>query len=337
MKQLLWAALVSLCSVLPVSEQQTQSLISRQLNEQMEQDMARLSRLNQTEDKLDWAAAQAKRRNDSQHLNLLENTRFELQQEKKEILESLEQAALKQMEIYAKRKAVEMEEKTGSFETEALIPEGIDLSDLKEAHPNTGSVQDGLLGQGFACPIDPEADFASSSRQLKLPAAGYRSAGTWAYPAGGLHLGLDLASSLYTPVKAPADGIIVYADNPVSSNGGYLGNYEGWPFGGGNTIAMICQVENNLYAVTFAHLSNRFYVKAGQRVKQDTVLALSGNSGNSTGPHTHIEVFQLKVTLQEAVRYFQKNADFSFGCGWNAAGTCSPYGCRIRPETVFES
>ena len=49
------------------------------------------------------------------------------------------------------------------------------------------------------------------------------SAGCWSYPDGGLHLGLDIASAMYSDVLAVANGIVLYAHAPVDSNNGYLG------------------------------------------------------------------------------------------------------------------
>lgn len=164
---------------------------------------------------------------------------------------------------------------------------------------------------------------------------GIISAGTWSYPGGSMHLGMDYAVSLYTEVVAPANGLILYADNPVDSNCGYLGNMCGWPYGGGNTIAMICAVAGSIYGMTFAHLSNNIYVYPGQQVAQGQTIALSGNSGNSTGPHCHIEVFTLSASLETIVDYFASTADFAFGCGWSAPATCSGYGCRVRPENIL--
>ena len=117
-----------------------------------------------------------------------------------------------------------------------------------------------------------------------------------------------------------------------------LGNWCGWPNGGGNTICMVVAVNDRLYAISYAHLSNEIYVTSGQQVSQGmTVIAKSGNSGNSTGPHTHVEVFELKQDLNSIVEYFRNSgADFSFGCGYSEAATCSGYACRIDPETVLE-
>lgn len=187
-----------------------------------------------------------------------------------------------------------------------------------------------------SCLVDGEYAIDSYSLAwLNALENGTISAGTWSYPNGGLHLGIDIAVPLYTSVYAPANGVILYADAPVDSNNGYLSNWCGWPNGGGNTICMICAVDGKLFGVTFAHLSNQIYVYPGQQVFQGDTIALSGNSGNSTGPHTHIEVFELKVSLKEAIDYFMIGADFSFGNGFSAANTCSQIACRIRPETVF--
>ncbi len=162
------------------------------------------------------------------------------------------------------------------------------------------------------------------------------SASTWYYPNGGLHLGLDVASEMYSNVYACGNGLILYADASVDSNNGYLGNWCGWPNGGGNTICMVIAMNDGLYGVSYNHLSNQIFVSSGQQVKQSDCIALSGNSGNSSGPHTHIEIFRIKTDLDSIVDYFKEGADFSFGCGWNKEATCSQYACRIEPSEVLE-
>ena len=188
-----------------------------------------------------------------------------------------------------------------------------------------------------ACLVgDYSLDSFSTSWIHPIP-SGRVSAGTWSYPSGDLHLGLDVAASLYSPVYAPGNGMILYADSSFPSDCGYLGNWIGWPYGGGNTISMIVAMDQKLYSVSFAHLSNQIFVYPGQQVKQGDLIARSGNSGNSTGPHCHIEVFELNCNLEDAIAYFQKGADFSFGTGWSAPSTCSKYACRIRPERIWGS
>lgn len=191
---------------------------------------------------------------------------------------------------------------------------------------------------GMSCLVDGNYEIDSYSSFWQNPVEnGTISAGCWSYPDGGLHLGLDIANAMYSDVLAVANGIVLYAHAPVDSNNGYLGNWCGWPNGGGNTICMVVAVNDRLYAISYAHLSNEIYVTSGQQVSQGTVIAKSGNSGNSTGPHTHVEVFELKQDLNSIVEYFRNSgADFSFGCGYSEAATCSGYACRIDPETVLE-
>lgn len=170
---------------------------------------------------------------------------------------------------------------------------------------------------------------------------GTYSAGTWAYPGGGLHLGLDWATTIGTPVYAPADGVILYAANPVPSNSGYLGNWTGWPYGGGNTVEMLCSINGTLYAISFCHLSQEgMNVVAGQTVSAGQVICLTGNSGNTSGPHCHIEIYNLGgMSVEEAISTFASSADFAWGTGWNSTATACEAGyptpCRERPERFF--
>lgn len=173
-----------------------------------------------------------------------------------------------------------------------------------------------------------------------VPAA-YTSAGTWAYNGGGLHLGLDRAAPVGSDLLAPADGLVIFASNAAPSTGGFLGNWTGHPAGSGNTIEMLCQVNGTLYAISFFHLSNNFHVSAGSMVSQGQVIAQTGHSGNSSGPHTHIEVYNLgNMSMQDAVARFAATGDTAFGTGWGTTATaCDATGtapCRERPEKFFQ-
>ena len=171
---------------------------------------------------------------------------------------------------------------------------------------------------------------------------GYWSAGTWMYPEGGLHLGVDWAVDVGTTVYAPANGIVLYANNPSDSNSGFLGNWEGYPAGGGNTIEILCRVNGTTYAISFAHLAQGgFNIKAGDMIIKGQQIAYTGNSGNSSGGHCHIEIYNLgDMSLEEAVAIFTSTGDFSWGTQWDTTATAceagAPVPCRERPENFFE-
>ena len=86
------------------------------------------------------------------------------------------------------------------------------------------------------------------------------------------HKGIDLAIPVGTPVRTIADGRVVYA---------------GWGTGYGKYVKV---VHPGGFATIYAHLS-RFDVHVGETVKQGEVVALSGNTGWSTGPHLYFQFF----------------------------------------------
>lgn len=90
---------------------------------------------------------------------------------------------------------------------------------------------------------------------------------------GKTHEGMDIAVPEGTPVIAAECGTVSFA----GTVGGY-GNLVRIDHGGGVVTA-------------YAHLS-KIEVNVGQTVTADTRIALSGNTGRSTGPHLHFEVVQ---------------------------------------------
>lgn len=210
---------------------------------------------------------------------------------------------------------------------------------MRSAQIDMESIKDFVISADLSSNIDYGSLVSVDGFVNPVP-GGRTSAGTWAYNGGGLHLGLDRAAPIGTPVIAPASGVIVAANNSSPTNGGFLGNWSGFPMGSGNFIAMVCNVNGTTYAISFSHLSQDFYVKPGDVVSQGQTLALSGNAGNSSGPHTHIEVYNLgSQSVQDAVAQFQQSADASFGTGWGTTSTACDYNgsapCRERPEKFF--
>lgn len=91
------------------------------------------------------------------------------------------------------------------------------------------------------------------------------------------HRGWDIGVSVGTPVKAIADGTVTYAgDNDPTGYGRYI---------------IINHGKINGVSVTseYGHLS-MWHVISGQRVKKGQIVATSGNTGGSTGPHLHITI-----------------------------------------------
>jgi murein DD-endopeptidase MepM/ murein hydrolase activator NlpD len=85
---------------------------------------------------------------------------------------------------------------------------------------------------------------------------------------------VDLGTPTGTSVMAAASGTVIVA-RPSGYNGGY-GEY------------IVIQHPNGTQTV-YGHLS-KLYVTDGAHVSQGQTIALSGNTGNSTGPHLHFEV-----------------------------------------------
>ncbi len=87
------------------------------------------------------------------------------------------------------------------------------------------------------------------------------------------HRGLDMRAKMKTPVYATADGVAEFAGFHKKS-------------GFGNLIIL----QNNYgFRTYFAHL-NKVVIKSGQFIKKGDLIAYTGNSGMSSGPHLHYEI-----------------------------------------------
>ena len=188
--------------------------------------------------------------------------------------------------------------------------------------------------------LDPATGFSSP-----VPGSSI-SAGFPYYPqsfGGGVHLGVDYAAKIGTYLFAPADGVIIISDDNCPTVG-YLGNSCGGLGGGvsygGNQIYFLCSVNGTVYALTFSHLYSGSLRGVGV-VTQGTPIARVGSSGNSTGPHCHIEMYYLGEGENEDLPAYinalnQGRYSLSFNCGWGyaaLANICSNKGsapCRLN-------
>ena len=87
----------------------------------------------------------------------------------------------------------------------------------------------------------------------------------------GDHTGLDIGAPTGTPIKAAAGGTVAFS--------GYKKSYG----------YMIVISHGNGIETYYGHCS-KLYATEGQKVSQGEVIAAVGNTGNSTGPHLHLEI-----------------------------------------------
>lgn len=102
-----------------------------------------------------------------------------------------------------------------------------------------------------------------------------------------MHWGVDFACKIGTPVLAALSGVVVAVGNDVGGYGVY-----------------VCVVDEKGVETRYAHLSGA-RVRKGDYVEKGAVLAVSGNSGLSTGPHLHFEL-RYHGEVVDPCRFFNK-------------------------------
>ena len=87
-----------------------------------------------------------------------------------------------------------------------------------------------------------------------------------------MHSGLDFAMPIGTPIYATANGVVLSA---------------GIQPGYGHMV----EIRHNFgFGTRYGHLNGKYLVKQGDFVRKGDIIAYSGNSGLSTGPHLHYEI-----------------------------------------------
>lgn len=117
-----------------------------------------------------------------------------------------------------------------------------------------------FLASGFTAPVNPVRVTSGFGMRndpfLKIPR---------------FHSGVDIRCSTGTPVKASKGGTVTFA--------GYMEDY-------GNLVIIS---HDNGFESYYGHL-HKIEVAENQSVKRGAVIAYSGNTGRSTGPHLHFEI-----------------------------------------------
>lgn len=117
------------------------------------------------------------------------------------------------------------------------------------------------------------------------PITGGTLTSTFKWRWGRMHKGIDWAVPKGTAVRASCGGTVVSA---------------GWSGGYGNCITIR---HPDGKQTRYGHLS-KILVSAGQKVDQGQKIALSGNTGRSTGPHVHFEII-VNGSQVNSLKYLQ--------------------------------
>ncbi|WP_308501400.1 M23 family metallopeptidase [uncultured Alistipes sp.] len=104
------------------------------------------------------------------------------------------------------------------------------------------------------------------------------------------HEGIDFGCDRGTPVYATGDAVV-----EIASENGYNGGY-------GHQVLLNHEFG---YKTRYAHLSD-VLVKPGDRVKRGQIIARTGNTGRSSGPHLHYEVIHKGVPVNP-INYFNRD------------------------------
>jgi len=182
------------------------------------------------------------------------------------------------------------DEQNNIFGVGGSIPEDLD-SDLplttkhnslmREMHVQTRQLNLASIHQekGFKSlfkHLEGQRNLLSSTPAIR-PAKGWISSkfGYRKSPFTGLrefHKGLDLADQKGTTIIATADGIVSFVGSK-----GYLGK--------------VIKIDHGHGMVTLYGHTKKVLKKRGDTVKRGETIALMGNTGRSTGPHIHYEIF----------------------------------------------
>lgn len=85
------------------------------------------------------------------------------------------------------------------------------------------------------------------------------------------HTGIDIAAKTGTEIKSSTSGKVI----KIKENDKYYGNYV--------------IIETNGVQFKYAHMS-KIKVKLNEKIEQNSIVGLVGNTGMSTGPHLHFEI-----------------------------------------------
>ena len=215
-----------------------------------------------------------------------------------------------QVELSSEREAVEYaKQEKNSLLKETKNEEAVYQKILEENLAKRRAFEDELLEieSHLKTLVDPGSYVESRSGVFSWPAVNfiisqYFGSTSFAKSSGlystNSHNGVDFAIPLGTQVLAVSDGVVKGT-----------GNTDAFP--GCNSWGKWVLIEHsNGLSTLYAHLSS-ISVSPGQNVKREEIIALSGSTGVSTGPHLHLTTY---ATQGVQIRNYRDVAR-SYGCG----------------------
>jgi murein DD-endopeptidase MepM/ murein hydrolase activator NlpD len=214
----------------------------------------------------------------------LEQAKTELEAEKEELLEQKNELDEKNSQMSSKQSSLNSslseanlsyeEAKSAQSEAQAALDsdemnyESVQ-KEIQKLIAAAAAAQSKLTFTGFICPLKTYSRISSEYGYRTNPVSGVYK----------LHGGIDFAAPKGTPIYAAASGYVTVAGWNSSGYGNYVIIYHGEMSDG---VA---------YSTLYAHMSS-IAVTQGTAVAQGQVIGYVGSTGNSTGYHLHLEVWQ---------------------------------------------
>ena len=190
------------------------------------------------------------------------NNALKEQEQKQKELETLQKekqnyaAQLTEEEKKVQKEIDELEETNRKIERDIKEAEEKYRKQLEELEKNSGS--NSMASSGF----------------FMRPVSGGTISAKSHYSTGKFHGGIDYAVPVGTTVVAAADGVVMTTANLSGSYGTYV----------------VIRHANGLQSYYAHGTKGSIVVTPGTTVKKGQKIMLSGNTGNTTGPHLHFEV-----------------------------------------------
>lgn len=211
-------------------------------------------------------------RNDQKTLEVLEKQQKELEEKRAALKVQQEELAAQKGQAEEKKRAMKSDQEALQAKLDELNAEADRISSEIAAMQDTNKKYE---GGAFMWPTT--STYITSQFGFRI------------HPVTGIytgHTGVDIGVGSGSPVYAAADGTVIHASNA-------------WY--GGYGVAVIIDHGSGI-STLYGH-NTSVTVSPGQNVSRGQVIAYSGNTGISTGPHLHFEV-RINGSYVDPMQYF---------------------------------